>query len=202
MTAQADSGLALFSTTEKSGSLRPNLARTILAGLLATVGITLMMYLVAPLMMGGTMDIAGMLGGMLGGSWWTGMTMHFVNGVILFPLFYALFLYGRLPGRPGLKGSTWGVILWILSQTVVMPMMGNGFFSAKLGMLVAFGSLMGHLLYGFLLGAIAGTPGSRPFGFSLTNCQVTNTMRIIGTDAEASQNKPVSSVSEVECHFG
>ena len=39
-----------------------------------------------------------------------------------------------------------------------MPMMGAGFFSmATGGMMAAAGSLMGHLMYGALLGAVAGT---------------------------------------------
>ncbi len=42
-----------------------------------------------------------------------------------------------------------------------MPMMGDGFFSSQMGgRLAAGGALMGHLLYGGVLGAIAG-PGTR-----------------------------------------
>ncbi len=40
-----------------------------------------------------------------------------------------------------------------------MPMMGGGFFSMAMGgMLAIMGSLMGHLLYGVVLGGIAGCP--------------------------------------------
>jgi len=47
----------------------------------------------------------------------------------------------------------------LLAQTVMMPMMGAGFFSMAMGgMMAAMGSLIGHLLYGALLGAIAGGP--------------------------------------------
>jgi uncharacterized membrane protein YagU involved in acid resistance len=85
------------------------------------------------------------------------MTIHFINGTIIFPLIYAYVLYGVLPGGPTVKGMTWGVILWLLAQSVVMPMMGGGFFSANAGGVMAVvGSLLGHLIYGGLLGAIAG----------------------------------------------
>jgi len=47
-----------------------------------------MMYLVGP-MMGVHMDIAAMLGSMLGGSWAVGMMLHFVNGTLIFPAIYA-----------------------------------------------------------------------------------------------------------------
>jgi uncharacterized membrane protein YagU involved in acid resistance len=93
---------------------------------------------------------------MLGGSWWAGLLTHFVNGTIIFPLIYAFLLYGILPGSPAVKGMIWGVVLWLLAQVVVMPVMGAGFFSGSL--LAALGSLMGHLVYGALLGWIAGSP--------------------------------------------
>jgi hypothetical protein len=69
------------------------------AGFVGTVAITLMMYFVAPLMTGQAMDIAAMLGSMLGGSWIAGMTLHFVNGTVIFPLVYAAVLYPMQDGK-------------------------------------------------------------------------------------------------------
>ena len=136
--------------------MHPNIGKTIGGGFAGTLVMTMMMYLVAP-MMGLNMDIAAMLGGMLGIGWTGGMLMHLINGTIIFPLIYALALYKQLPGSPALRGTTWGVILWLLAQVVVMPMMGGGLFSAAMGgMMAAAGSLVGHALYGVLLGAIAG----------------------------------------------
>lgn len=136
--------------------MHPNVARSMVGGFAGTLVMTGMMYMVAP-MMGLNMDIAQMLGSMLGNNWWAGMMMHFVNGTVIFPLIYAYVLYQWLPGGPAMKGTAWGAILWLLSQTVVMPMMGGGFFSMAMGgMMAAMGSLIGHLLYGSILGAIAG----------------------------------------------
>ena len=144
--------------------MRPNLVRSIVGGVVGTAVMTAMMYVVAP-MMGLHMDIAEMLGSMLGNNWMAGMMMHVVNGAIIFPLIYVYLLYGWLPGGPIMKGTTWGVILWLLAQVLVMPMMGAGFFSMAMGgMMAAAGSLIGHLLYGSILGAIAGAPGARPVG--------------------------------------
>ncbi len=134
---------------------RPSISRSILGGFVGSVAITMMMYFVAPMMLGGPMDIAKMLGSMLGDSWWAGMVMHFANGTVIFPLIYAFLLYGVLPGSPAVKGITWGVALWLLAQVVVMPMMGAGFFSGSV--MAAMGSLMGHFAYGLLLGWIAGS---------------------------------------------
>lgn len=137
-------------------AMRPNPVRAMVGGFVGTVVMTAMMYVVAP-MMGLNMDIAQMLGSMLGNSWMAGMMMHVVNGTVIFPLIYAYVLYAWLPGGPVTKGLGWGVILWFLAQVVVMPMMGGGLFSSAMGgMMAAGGSLMGHLLYGGILGAIAG----------------------------------------------
>src|SRR2546428_14185294 len=101
---------------------------------------TAMMYLVAP-MMGLHMDIAAMLGSILGGSWAAGMALHFVNGTLIFPAVYAYALAGSLPGSPVIKGTIWGIALWLIAQVAVMPMMGAGLFSSAMGgMMAAMGS--------------------------------------------------------------
>ena len=135
--------------------MRPNVTRLVLGGLVGTMAMTAMMYMVAP-MMGVRMDIAAMLGSMLGGSWAAGMAMHFINGTVLFPLVYGYLLVSRLPGPPLLRGALWGVVLWLIAQTMVMPMMGAGLFSAAAGgMVAAVGSLVGHVLYGTILGTVS-----------------------------------------------
>jgi uncharacterized membrane protein YagU involved in acid resistance len=136
--------------------MKPNIGRTIAGGFVGTLAITFLMYVGGPMMGLPKMDIAAMLGGMLGG-WGMGMTMHILNGALIFPFIYAFVLFARLPGSPALKGTLWGVILWVLAQMVVMPMMGAGLFGLKMGgIMPAFGSLMGHIVYGALLGWIAG----------------------------------------------
>jgi hypothetical protein len=140
--------------------------RTILAGVVATLVMTLMIY-AAPHLGGPRMDIAAMLGSRLHGGqmpaplssyWRIGLMMHVINGAILFPLLYAFLLYPLLPGRPWVKGVTWGLILWFLQEAMVMPMMGKGFFSAKAPnpMMAVMAGLMAHLIYGAILGALAG----------------------------------------------
>src|SRR5919201_256063 len=98
----------------------PTFARAALGGLAGTLAMTAMVYLVAP-MMGLHMDIAAMLGSMLGGSWAAGMMMHFVNGAVIFPAIYTYALYAHLPGSPTIRGTLWGVVLWLIAQTAVMP---------------------------------------------------------------------------------
>ena len=136
--------------------MKPRIGNAILGGFVGTAVMTVMLYMVAPLM-GIRMDIAGSLGQMLGASWTLGLVMHFINGSILFPLIYALVLYRVLPDGPIGKGITWGVALWLIAQLMVVPMMGGGIFSSKMGgMMAAMGSLVNHIIYGGVLGWIAG----------------------------------------------
>jgi hypothetical protein len=137
------------------------LSRAVLGGLAGTAAMTAMMYLVAP-MMGLRMDIAAMLGSMLGGNWAAGMMMHFVNGSLIFPAIYAYALYDRVPGSPAITGTIWGVALWFVAQVMVMPMMGAGLFSSNMGgLMAAMGSLGGHVLYGSVLGVVSSGSESR-----------------------------------------
>ena len=141
--------------------MQPTFGRAVLGGVAGTAAMTIMMYGVAP-MMGLRMDIAAMLGSMLGGSWAAGMGMHLLNGVLIFPAIYIFGLYDRLPGAPVVRGTAWGVELWLIAQVVVMPMMGAGLFSSSAGgMMAAMGSLVGHVLYGSLLGVLASAPEPR-----------------------------------------
>ena len=139
--------------------MRPNVKKAILGGLVGTVLMTLIMYFVAPMIMGQRMDVAAMLGSKMGNNWMLGMMAHLLNGIVVFPLIYVFLLYRFMPGAPWLKGALWGVILWLLVQIVVIPMMGGGFFSSQSGgMMAVMGSLISHLVYGATLGGIAGGP--------------------------------------------
>jgi hypothetical protein len=136
--------------------MRPNIGRTILGGFAGTLAITLLMYKGAPMTGLPKMDIAAMLGRILGGGT-PGMMLNFANGVIIFPLIFAYPLFSRLPGAPVTKGIFWGVALWLVAGLAVMPMMGGGLFgTANGGMMTAAAMLIGHIVYGALLGWIGG----------------------------------------------
>jgi uncharacterized protein DUF6789 len=79
-------------------SSHPTFARAALGGLIGTLAMSAIMYIVAP-RMGLHMDIAAMLGSMLGGSWIAGLMMHVVNGAVIVPAIYAYLLYEHLPTR-------------------------------------------------------------------------------------------------------
>jgi len=85
-----------------------------------------------------------------------GWIFHLCVG-ILFALLYAGGLVQRLRVSPIARGLTDGVGLFLLSQLAFMPLVGAGVFSrGDPAMLL--GSLIGHLTYGGVLGAIYNAP--------------------------------------------
>jgi uncharacterized membrane protein (DUF485 family) len=57
------------------------------------------------------------------------------------------------------RGATYGLAPFLMAQLIVMSMMGMPVFSGSATM--AMGSLVGHLVYGGVLGGIYGAPASR-----------------------------------------
>lgn len=133
---------------------RIHFGKAILAGVVATAAMTALM-LMAPAMGFPPMNIGAMLGSVMGGSQALGWVAHFMIGTIL-ALIYAAFFVDRLPGPAVVRGLVYSLAPWLMAQLVVMPMMGMGVFSGSL--VAAFGSLMGHLVYGAVVGLVYGLP--------------------------------------------
>lgn len=85
-----------------------------------------------------------------------GWIVHLLVGIIL-ALIYAQFFAERLTGSPIARGALYGVIVFIISQLVFMPLVGGGFFSRGDIELLA-GSLLGNLAYGIVVGWIYHLP--------------------------------------------
>ena len=118
---------------------------------MGTPAMTALIFLLAP-MIGMKMDIVEMLAETFGG-WRMGMLVHILNGAIIFPLAFVFLFYRLIPGPPATKGVAFGLVLWLASQLIVMPIMGAGLFSAHVGGIRAAAVLLcGHVLYGWLLG--------------------------------------------------
>jgi hypothetical protein len=137
--------------------------RAILAGLIATLGLTAIMYL-APYIGLPNIDMAYAIGTRLMGhvavlfsaGWWIGLAIFVLMGTVLSPIVY---VYARpmLLGNSWQRGAEWGVIVWVFAGTGVMVMMGVGFNEAHFlhPVTSVFSSLAGHVVYGALLGALA-----------------------------------------------
>ncbi len=83
-----------------------------------------------------------------------GWVIHFVVGILL-ALLYAGVFANRLPGNSVIRGAEYGVLVFIVAQILFMPFVGAGIFShGDVSLLV--GSLLGHLVYGAVVGWIYG----------------------------------------------
>ena len=83
-----------------------------------------------------------------------GWSIHFVVGMVL-ALLYAAAVQLRLPGTPLIRGALYGVLVFVVAQLVFMPLVGAGVFSNGDLEFIA-GSLLGHLVYGGVVGWIYG----------------------------------------------
>ncbi len=127
--------------------------KAVVAGVIGTAVMTVVGLYVGPLMGMPPMNPAEMLAGAMGGSMALGWTGHFTIGVIL-AIGYAL-VSRHLPGPAAVRGALYGLAPFLLAQVAVMPLMGMPFFSG-FGVM-AVGSLIGHLVYGGVVGGIYGT---------------------------------------------
>ena len=132
-----------------------NFVKAIMAGLIGTIAMTGMM-LVSPMIGMPPMNIGKMLGSMMGGITAIGWMAHFMIGIML-AVIYAVMFSKRLPGPSAIRGMIFSLLPWLFAQLVLMPMMGAGLFSGS--MLKAGGSLMGHLLFGAIVGAFYAKEG-------------------------------------------
>jgi uncharacterized membrane protein YagU involved in acid resistance len=133
--------------------MRADMTRVIAAGLVGTLVMTGVGLYVAPMMGMPPMNPATMLAGAMGGMAILGWAAHLMIGTVL-ALIYAAVALTRLPGPPVARGALFSIAPWLLAQVMVMPMMGMGLFSGS--MVMATGSLVGHLVYGAVVGGIVG----------------------------------------------
>jgi uncharacterized membrane protein YagU involved in acid resistance len=131
--------------------------RLALAGVAGTAVMTMVGLWVAPLMGIPAMNPAAMLAMAMGGMLAAGWAAHFMIGIVL-AVGYGI-VAGHLPGPAPLRGALYALAPWLMAQVVVMPMMGAGLFSGSV--VLAAGSMIGHVMYGAVVGAVAGVPGAR-----------------------------------------
>lgn len=130
--------------------------RAVLAGLVATAAMTMLM-LVGPMMGMPKMPIGEMLASFMSIPVALGWIAHFMIGAVL-GFIYAISFAERLPGPSAARGALYGLIPWCLAQVMVNPMMGAGFFASNTPapLMMVTGSLIGHLVYGAVLGGVYG----------------------------------------------
>ncbi|MBW6507231.1 MAG: hypothetical protein K0B00_10840 [Rhodobacteraceae bacterium] len=131
-----------------------NLVAGLVAGFVATAVLSVLM--VAKTMMGvmPELDVAKMLGMMMGTGEAMGWVGHFMIGTIAWGGAFAV-LNGVIPGGGQVgKGIVFGIVAWLMMMIAVMPMAGAGLFGMNMGIMAPMMTLVLHVIFGAVLGYV------------------------------------------------
>lgn len=131
-----------------------NIPKGLLAGLVATIVLSLLMVLKATMGLLPQLDIPTMLAGMMGSPQIpiVGWIAHFVIGTLLYGVAISA-LDSKLPGTSRIgHGVMLGVLGWLIMMVVLMPMVGAGLFGMGMGVMAPVMTLVLHLIFGAVLG--------------------------------------------------
>jgi hypothetical protein len=142
---------------DEEDKMNINIGRAIFSGVIGTAVMTAVGLWVAPLMGMPPMNPAVMLAGAMGGNLALGWMGHFAIGITLAAGYGLLGSY--FPGPGYLRGALYGLAPFFMAQLLVMPMMGMPVFAGSAAM--AMGSLVGHLVYGSVVGGVCGEVTAR-----------------------------------------
>lgn len=155
--------------------MRTNLTAGVIAGLVAGVVFGIMMTVMrAPAPDGTSMPMMAMVAKVVGSaSLAAGWAYHLFNSAVIGGLF-GWGLGSRIGGYPSAAGwgAAYGIVWWVLGGLILMPMLLGMPALAPLQMAsmrpVAFASLLGHVMFGVILGAgfvpLRGAAGHRSLG--------------------------------------
>ncbi|MBZ0333302.1 hypothetical protein MARI_05580 [Marinobacter sp. JH2] len=129
-----------------------NNLRGIIAGLIATVVLSILMFVKSMMGVMPDLNVIEMLASQMGGSIVIGWAAHFIIGAIFYGLAFAN-LGSMIPGGSAIgRGIVLGVIGWLMMMVALMPMVGAGFFALNMGIMAAVATLVLHAIFGFALG--------------------------------------------------
>ena len=89
-----------------------------------------------------------------------GWIIDLVVGIVL-AMVYAGWIEKWLPGTPFVRGLLFGCLVFVLAQIVFAPLTGSGFFSGG-DIQLLLGGLLGHLVYGGVVGYVYASSASAP----------------------------------------
>ena len=139
--------------------VKEKLIPALVGGFVGTAIFTMMGKFLAPHVIGQPMDVAALMAPMLGGSHTAGVIAHFVTGTVVFPIAYLILGYRKLPGPAWMRGALFLIPVYLVAMVVVIPVLGQGlFFGSPPKAMVA---LMGHVVFGLVMGAIIGKPANQ-----------------------------------------
>ncbi|WP_296659593.1 DUF6789 family protein [Paraburkholderia sp.] len=138
---------------------KPAIGRGALAGVVATAALSVLMVMKAAMGLMPELNPVGTIANMLGVPVSVGWVVHFAIGTI-WGIAFALVSH-MLPGAFWLRGMLFSIAPWLAMMIVMMPMAGDGFFGLNLGMAGPVMTLVLHLFFGAVLGAVYGARAGR-----------------------------------------
>jgi hypothetical protein len=85
-----------------------------------------------------------------------GLLLHFAHGAIAGLIFSWALTVFPLTVSPVLLGLTYGMLLWLISVIITKPITRIGVFGKPYTPVLLMCGIVGHLVYGLLLGALVG----------------------------------------------
>lgn len=128
----------------------------VIAGLLATIVLSLLMVMKNMIGIMPDIDIIAMLAMKMGGDMAIGWMIHFMIGAIGYGLAFT-FIFSQINfGNLIVRGMLLGTLGWLMMMLVLMPMMNAGVFGLNMpsGMMAPLATLMLHLTFGAVLGYV------------------------------------------------
>lgn len=136
---------------------RKSILYLVVASVVSLIGWEIFGRIAAPLWIGEVLDPAGLISASFGiEDDFLAHAVHIITGLLIYPLIYFFVVMPVLvrfvPGLQGwVAGLLYGVALWVFALGVVAHFIAG--FPAFLGFEpIAWASLVGHLIYGVLLG--------------------------------------------------
>ncbi len=129
----------------------------LLAGLIATIALSLLMVFKSALGLAPHLNVIQMLSGMLGApnNQAVGWSAHFFIGTVAWGALFAWFA-PTLPGAYWWRGAMFATGAWLLMMVVLMPMAGAGLFALRIGATAPVVTLLLHWVFGIVLGLTYG----------------------------------------------
>lgn len=133
-------------------------ASGMIAGLIATIVLSIIMLIKASMGIMPNLDPIHMLAQMLHSRMGLpatpvlGWIMHFVIGTVVWGIAFAL-VAPSLPGQSAvIKGTIFATGAWLLMMLIPMPMSGAGLFGLNIGLMAPVMTLVLHWIWGAVLG--------------------------------------------------
>lgn len=128
----------------------------LIAGFVATCVMALLLTAMQALGVETDFDLAGLMANLLERGRPAGWTLVFIIWTVFFGTLFAI-LQPWLPGRTIMqRGVFFGVLAWLATMVVLMPVAGAGLFGAALGWAAPVAGFVLHAIYGAVLGIVYG----------------------------------------------